>query len=296
MSENPVLADEPMASWLKTYRYALLNPLTVEADAWADLPSEPLANPLAKVRPHLQPHLVLLEDIDAGERAALSERIERYRRRGVAYFCALLDSPAPAGHVVEHLKQHLVQRRPGDQRRWWLRYYDPHVFRHLCWQWDDGQMDRLLGPINAWCWPNDRGQWHRRGHQSSEPQQFHHLLLSGRQWSQIDRLALLNSTLVTLMMSAPEREQNQVLWQWTDALLEQARQASVKDDDGCKLYVEQAVCFHPNIHAHPALRSRLDQVRQQGHSYIEVCADLDEATMERLAGELDDRTDSKEAP
>lgn len=293
--EHQDTVDALPPRWLLTHHYALLNPLTVDAVAWADLPSESLVTGHVNARPHLLPQLIRLNELSAEARMALSERIEQHQRRGVAFFCALLDSRASAERVAQHLKHHLEQRRPGDKRRWWLRFYDPHVFRHLRWQLDAEQMDRLLGPIDAWCWPDEQGRWHRQSHRLDQPPIVPHLLLSQAQWSRIDRLALLNRTLDALLLANPEREQNDILWQWVDALLVQAEREPLHDEDDRQCYAEQAVRFHPQIHSHPVIRARLDRVRERGIPYTAACADLDDARMASLAAELDDRHTRKEA-
>ncbi|MFQ3790057.1 DUF4123 domain-containing protein [Halomonas sp. A29] len=288
-------ADELPSQWLRQCSYALLNPLTVDTDAWVDLPGEPLVTGNVNTRPHLLPQLIHLNELSAGAREALAERIEQHQRRGVAFFCALLDSRAPAERMAQHLKLHLEQRRPGDKRRWWLRFYDPYVFRHLCWQLDAEQMDRLLGPIDAWYWPDAQGHWYCRRHQSDQASDVLHLLLSRAQWARIDRLALLNRTLDALELAEPEREQDAALWRWVDTLLEQAERQPLADEDDRQCYAEQAVRFHPQIHSHPTIHARLDRVREQGISYTAACADLDDARMASLAAELAGPDRRKEA-
>ena len=288
-------ADALPLAWLQTHSYALLNPLTGDAADWVDLPGESLVTPSVNARPHLLPQLIHLEALSAEARAALAERIVQHQRRGVAFFCALLESRAPAARVAQHLKRHLEQRRSGDKRRWWLRFYDPHVFRHLCWQLEPEQRDRLLGPIDAWCWPDTQGHWHCQRHHSDEAPGVLHLLLSRAQWARIDRLALLNRTLDALALMEPAREQDEALWRWVDALLERAERQRLPDEEDRQHYAEQAVRFHPHIHIHPEIQARLARVREQGSSYRAACADLDQARMASMAAELDGQDRRKEA-
>lgn len=282
--------------WLLTHEYALLNPLIVDSEAWADLPCEPLVTPHANVRPHLLPQLVCLNELSSEARLALVKRIELHQRRGVTFFCALLQSQASADAIAEHLKLHLEQRRSGDSRRWWLRFYDPHVFRHLCWQLEPEQMDRLLGPITAWRWPDVQGDWYCQRHHSTRQSALPHLMLDRTQWRRIDRLASLNGILDRLLISAPEQTQDEILWRRVDSLLAKAEQLSLGQDEDRQLYAEQAVRFHPDIHSHPAIKARLDSAREQGSTYTRICADLDDAMLERMAAELDNQNMRKEAP
>nr|WP_267957630.1 DUF4123 domain-containing protein [Halomonas zhangzhouensis] len=292
--DQPSPLSSPLC--LRECAYAVLNPLVVDTADWDDLPSEPLVTGNVDVRPHLLPQLIHLAELPAETRLALAERIEQHRQRGVALFCALLDSRSPAERVAQHLKLHLEQRRPGDKRRWWLRFYDPCVFRHLCWQLDADRMDRLLGPIDAWYWPDAQGHWHCRRHRSDQPSGVPHLLLDRAQWARIDRLALLNRTLDVLELAEPELEQDETLWRWVDALLERAERQPLPDEDDRQRYVEQAVRFHPQIHTHPTIHARLERVREQGISYTEACADLDDARMASLAAELTGPDRRQEAP
>lgn len=288
--------SEPLADLLTRQRFALLNPLTVEEMDWSDLPSQPLENPAAKIRSHLMPRLVRLHELNKAQRLALIARIERYQKRGSAFFCALLETQASAERVAGHLQEQLVQRRKGDSRRWWLRFYDPLVFRHLCWQWQDEHLDRLLGPISAWCWQGEGGQWQRRRYQAETPPRFSYLFLEPQHWAKIDRITLLNACLMNLQVFAPQQPQTPGLWRWVDELIVRARNIPLASDRDCQRYVEQAVCHHPDIHAHPELRARLDRIREQGGSYITACKDLEAATLERLAADMNPRITRKEAP
>ncbi|WP_081694603.1 DUF4123 domain-containing protein [Halomonas huangheensis] len=288
------VATELVPDWLLTHEYALLNPLIVEPEAWADLPCEPLVTPHANVRPHLLPQLIRLNELSSEARLALVERIGRHQRRGVTFFCALLQSDASADVIAQHLKLHLEQRRTGDKRRWWLRFYDPHVFRHLCWQLEPEQMDRLLGPIAAWRWPDAQGDWHCQSHHSTKQYAMPQLMLDRKQWRRIDRLASLNAVLDTLLISAPEKAQEKALWQWVDILLSRAEKLPLNQAEDRQLYAEQAVRFHPEIHSHPALKARLEDAREQGSSYSNSCADLDDAMLESMATELNSHNTRKE--
>ena len=296
VSQATERVSEPLSELLAQHRFALLNPLTVEEMDWSDLPSQPLENAAAKIRPHLMPRLVRLHELSGDQRDSLTTRIERYQKRGSAFFCALLDTQASTERVATHLQEHLVQRRKGDSRRWWLRFYDPLVFRHLCWQWQDDQLDRLLGPISAWCWQGEGGQWQRRRYQAETPPRFSYLFLEPQHWAKIDRITLLNACLMNLQVFAPQQPQTPVLWRWVDELIVRGRNIPLASDRDCQRYVEQAVCHHPDIHAHPELRACLDRIREQGGSYITACKDLDDVTLERLAADMNSRTTRKEAP
>ncbi|WP_413616688.1 hypothetical protein MRB56_21390 [Halomonas cupida] len=121
-------------------------------------------------------------------------------------------------------------------------------------------------------------------------------MLDRTQWRRIDRLASLNGILDRLLISAPEQTQDEILWRRVDSLLAKAEQLSLGQDEDRQLYAEQAVRFHPDIHSHPAIKERLDAAREQGSTYTRICADLDDAMLERMAAELDNQNMRKEAP
>lgn len=288
MSDDATTNDTALRHWLLTHQYALLNPLVIEQTEWQDLPHRVLIPPQVDVRPHLLPRLILLGQLDGTERLQLASRIERHRRRGEAYFCALLHGAADADQVAGHLQYQLVQRRGIEREPWWLRYYDPQVFRHLCWQLREDQLDRLLGPITQWCWPDGTGQWHPQRHQTLQPTLLPALFLTEQQWQGIDRIALLNRTLATLAVAAPELEQTPALWRHTDELLELAREYDLASGEDRALFAEQALRFHPRIHSHPALGACRERARRDGIEYSEACATLDDIGMSQLAAELGD--------
>ena len=285
-SHHPIVESLPV-EWLTKYSYALLNPLNVEQDDWKGLPAIPLAPTKAKMRPHVLPQLISLKELSHDDRKTIFERILRYQKRGVSYFCALLASHATADDVAAHLKHHLVQRRPGDPRHWWLRYYDPHVFRHFSWIFEPEQVDRLLGPITEWVWPDEKGQWYCRSHRPYMEASIFHLMPTSSQWKRIDNVVEVNRMIDHLVIRMPQLHQSPSLWALIDHLFEKADDVlSSEDTYGRILFVEQGVRFHPQIHSHPILAERIACIQGRGVDYREVCFDLDEVDMKRMAGEV----------
>lgn len=272
--------------YLSTNAYALLNPLALDEGDWTGLPVKPLMTPHMRVRPNLLPQLLSLDQLSSNVRHGLLEQVRRYRKRGVDFFSALLQSDASESAILGHLCHTLEQRRPGTRRRWWLRLYDPDVFRHLCWQLRDRQMVRLLGPVQAWMWPDGYGCWHRLGLTQSHPLSTNAPLLTTEQWARIDRIAMLNACLGHLASFIPDWASNPGNWPELDQWLETAwRLYSLEDESDRCLYAEQAARFHPTIHDHPELVRRRRQVSESGMTYVQACSDLSAATLQGLKTE-----------
>jgi len=283
-----VEAFEPC--WLETYQYALLNPLSVVQADLAGLPCQPLKTRSIKVREHLLPQLLCLNALSAAQRESLTAIVAEYTRRGTPFLSALLQSEATPDQIISHFRFTLEQPRSGSKRRWWLRCYDPRVFRHLCWLLDELRMDRLLGPITAWSWPDLSGCWHRlpRGGELDPWKRMP--MLSRQQWAAIDRMALLNGTLDRLAMLAPEIRCSFEDYVWLDGLLAEAHERGLSDAEDCRLYAEQGARFHPHIHDHPGLRQRLNETIEQHGSYARYCEDLSPQLLQTMARELEKTT------
>lgn len=276
-------------NWLQPdrHRYALLNPLHVASSDRDDLDSHTLKTPSVKVRDPLLPQLVCLESLSLTQREHLAKRIEQYAKRGSVFLSALLQSEADTEEVIRHFRFTLEQARPGSRRRWWLRCYDPRVFRHLCWLLETASMDRLLGPITCWRWPNQYGQWHALERHETSDLSTRAPLLSASQWSCIDRMASLNAVIDRLAMLKPEAVASFDDYRDLDGLLVKAQQLGLADAEGRQLYAEQAARFHPHIHDHPEMRRRLDQTVETQGSYVRRCEDLSAQSLLAMARELE---------
>lgn len=275
--------------WLQPdkHRYALLNPLHVASSDRDDLDSRTLRTPSVKVRDPLLPQLICLESLSLTQREHLAKRIEQYAKRGSAFLSALLQSEADADEMVSHFRFTLEQARPGSRRRWWLRCYDPRVFRHLCWLLETASMDRLLGPITCWRWPDQYGQWQALERNEAPDLAIRIPLLSASQWSSIDRMASLNAIIDRLAMLKPEAAVSFDDYGELDGLLVKAQQLGLTDAEDQQLHAEQAARFHPHIHDHPEMRRRLDQTVETQGSYVRRCEDLSAQSLLAMARELE---------
>lgn len=264
---------------------ALINPLQVGSSLWNDLPTVPLVPEEVEPQQQLMPRLLDLRDLSDTLRVSLLGRSQRHRRASRhPYFSALLRSEATTREVSAHLVRQLLVSAP-DGSRALLRFYDPRVFRHLCWLLDGAQLSTLLGRIDAWCWCGGPAHW--RTHQREGAATSLRLRLQPRQWETLRRLDLLNKSLQQIERITPALAVDDAVAQRTDALLATAyREYGLADPADRCLFAVQATVFHPGIHSHPQLASRLVRARDAATSYVGACADLDDSTLRELASEL----------
>ncbi|MDR2871407.1 MAG: DUF4123 domain-containing protein [Xanthomonadaceae bacterium] len=270
--------------WLLAHRYALVNPLQVDKSDWQDLPAMPIAPPPLHAQASLLPQLICLDAMPPEERIGLLDRVERWQRRGIAFFCALLKSGADERSVAGHLGRRLMLRRPGGGR-FLFRYCDPCVFRHLDWLLNSSQRNALLGPVQVWGWPDGDGRWRRmfKGEATDEA-----LPLTAQQWQSLEQMPLINRCLDELPMQEPGHTRNAILARRIDALLSQAHDVhGLESDEDRLLFAKQAIRFHPQIHRHPALDERLRRLHEEpGLKYCTICDDLDDNALQDMARAL----------
>jgi Domain of unknown function (DUF4123) len=269
--------------------YAIIQPTQIDPAYRQGLDLHAIVPEPFNAQPDLFPALLDLKALDVKQRASLFKHAVAWES-GVdtPYFSALLVTAASAAQIVAHLARRILVKRPdGGQDA--LRFYDPFVFRHLRWLLAPAQVDSLLGPAQCWYWRTPSGEWLGQSrvaaHASVPP-----LLLKPDQWPTLMRLGDINLTLRQLARVAPDIKDDEALAQQLDKLLDEAwaKHGMVSTADRC-LYAEQAVRFHPRIHAHPQLLQRLKQVRTGAISYVRACADLNTTVLVELSTQLETR-------
>ncbi|WP_081955133.1 DUF4123 domain-containing protein [Achromobacter sp. RTa] len=266
-----------------SHDYALINPVQVEASAYAHWQVLPVVPKALSDKPHLLPCLLNLRSMEPRERIdalALAQDWQEVNP-GRVFFSALLASPAEGGRIAKHLSAQLLMNSP-DGSQALFRWYDPSVFRHLPWLLDDVQLNDLMGPIDAWSWQAPPGQWHR--HERSGPARRTWLRLDEAQWVGLTRVGVMNRALSQLARRLPGRD---IPPQEVLRLLALAYEVwGLEYEPDCLLFVEQALRFGDGIHQHPELGSRLRAAAAGGLSYVGACAGLDLNQWQR-AGESD---------
>ncbi len=270
------------------FQYAVINPLQVDEEAWADLETVPLVPDRYREQVHLFPRLVSLKPLEANARADLLARAQQWDREyDDPYFSTLLhtkkDNDIIRTHLIAQMEQYHLARREYDV----IRLHDPKVLRHLSWLLSADQWESLLGPIEAWAWREPDGTWWYRERDVRVTDVPSRMRLSPEQWTTLLRFGEINQTLMLLSRAAPDLVDDASLAQRLNALLADAWNIHRLTDRSDRiLYAIQAIRFHPRIHDHPEMRRRLRQPHADDSSYADRCDDLDDATMQRVVDEM----------
>ena len=234
--------------------YALINPLQVDSDLWADLPTAVIAPPELEAFSGLMPRLLNLNVLSAEHRLQLFDRAEVQRRHNprAPYFSALLISNLSFHQILQRLADRLVVRGPT-QNAALLRYYDPRVFQHLRWILTQSQMDSLMLGIECWSWNSGGhtwGQFRPRGRASQSA-----IRLSESQWGHLQRLALINRCMRNLGINTEGDADSDSIARHISKLLQESyeQRGLSQAEDRCR-YAEQGI------------RSIQGQLQEQGMS------------------------------
>ena len=273
----------------RSYPYALINPLQVDETEWQDLRTEPVVPQRFRGQAELFPRLAQLHGMDERARDLLLARARRWEAEcGTPYFSSLLRTQAEPARVRDHLAKQMVQYHHARRAYDVVRLHDPRVLWHLDWLLDASQWASLLGPVQHWVWPTVEGAWQVREPAPGANDVQSRLLFSPKQWDTLLRLGDINETLKHLRRHAPQVLIDAALARRIDGLIEKAWMLyRLADSSDRRLYAEQAVRFHADIHAHPELRACLARAQAGELSYVGACRHLDETDMQRLSRELD---------
>ncbi|MDO1530631.1 DUF4123 domain-containing protein [Fulvimonas sp. R45] len=268
---------------IQSHDYAIVNPLQVDISLWGDLDAKATVPRTFKDQPELFPLLIDLNALPFARRIALIEQSEAWaQNHDQPMLSALLKSDAPRDRVVQHLARAMHVRRDGRDRV--FRFHDPRVFQHLQWLFDSAQMKALLGPLDTWTWRAPSGDWSSWAAPGAAATA---LRIRADQWPILLRMEDINMVLATLADAVPSLAVEEKLVRRIDGLLaESAQDWGMAAPDDRQLFACQAIRFHPRIHAHPALKTRLATVRDGTQSYVGACADLDDAVMLQLVAEI----------
>lgn len=251
--------------------YALINPLQVGRDQYADLDLWQLVPKGLERHQRMLPLLVHLSNMEESRRLDLLERAGEWaRHHHMPLFSALLSSQ----HAPEQVRASLLSRmllRREDGSRAWLRYHDPRVFRHLQWLLDMKQLATLMWPMHTWmafdpllrCWL----QWSR-----PDIPRHPRLGLDARQWRAIGQFEALNNCLRDLADEG-EASDDDTARRLLEGLLEARRQGLEQGADAM-LYARQQLEHGPGIACLPAVALRLRQTRERDTSYVVACDTL----------------------
>ncbi len=255
--------------------YALINPLQVGAEHYADLDAVRLLPKGMERHAHMMPLVVELKLLSEDRRLALLERAEQWSRTNdMPLFSALL-SGGDKTRVLPHLQRHMVVSR-RDMGRAWLRYHDPRVFRHLRWLLSAEQMAALMGPLETWTWYDQlQAQWHTHARPPAESV-LSRLLLTQEQWADLEHLEALNQCLRELAEDGTEAD-DAAASAIRDGL-RQARQYGLSDSDDIRLFALQYQQHGPQWHRQGSILQCIEKVKGQRGTYVSAFAELGSLT------------------
>lgn len=261
--------------------YALINPMQVGKDAYADLDTLRLQPNGFERHGHLLPLLVELKNLEEAHRIELLDRAQRWaHRHHMPLFSLLFSSEHTAAQVSTGLVRRMILRREDGQRVW-LRYHDPRVLRHLQWLLDEGQRATLMAPAHAWLGFDPLC---KRWHQWLRPEaaQSLYLRLGSDQWHAVSQFEALNRCLRDLVEAGRESGDD-IAQRVLEGLLEARKHGLVQLADTV-LFARQQLEYGPGIALLPAVTSRLQQAREQESSYSVACRSLSNDDLGRRSG------------
>lgn len=276
---------------LDDHAFALLDQPHARGDNWRDLPGVSLApNEVAKDADDL-PRLVAVGQLKSAQRDWLLDTLLVSAPETPRPVAALLVAEVGFERLAKHLSARLIVQLPPHGKHL-FRYYDPRVFRHLLWMASPLQLATLFGPTMAWTWCDARGQW-RRSFPPASAVPAPSFVVHGLDLVRIGVLERCLQTLRRTVDGFVDDADNDAARR-INALLDTAIAQGLTDEADLRLFVAQAIRFHPNIHRHPELARRLHAV-DDDDSYVGACADLDTETLNRYARELGDPRKEHEA-
>jgi len=267
---------------LDEHSYLLLDQAHARSDFWRDLPGVSIAPADLQKEVEALPRLVVIDQLNQAQRGRILDHLITVPAEAPRIVAALLATSADSNQLADHLRARLIVPIPL-QGKHLFRYYDPRVFRHLLWMATPVQLATLFGPLLAWTWCDHQGCWRR----SLSPHDTKPALSFLPKRLDLARIGLLERCLKVLRGTVPgfSDDVENVQARRVNALLDAALAQGLVDEADLRLYVAQAVRFHPEIHKHPELVRRL-LAAGDDDSYVGACSDLDTDTLARYVREL----------
>lgn len=264
--------------FLLQHQFGILNPLQVDKALWSDLPITPLVPDDLSERASLMPVLVELDTLPLEARVALMDRAVTHENNSPhPYFSALLQTEDDAELVKQRLTERLILR--GPDKKVWLRYFDPRVFRHLTWLLRPEQLWFLFRGIQQWSWRDEQGHWSTYDVIKTEAY-LNVLRLTPEQWQGLETLPLLNHCLGVLAVTGHSIDDEAPIMQQLCAWLNEAKtHYGLEDETDRSVFAIQKMQFGKYLHTHPHMQDRLKEASRNSGSYQELCRTLDDATL-----------------
>lgn len=263
---------------------AFIDPFRVD-----DVPTELLSEPLVPIgfdaEAHLMPRVLRLSRLDSVLREALLEWLDGPSASdGDPPILAFVSSDADDDRVLNHLRRQLVIGL-SDGRQYLLRYYDPKVFWHLHWIFDEVQRASLFGPLRQWAYWHE-GQW--QVSEKPQPGPVRSAPLDRRQSAQLGRVATINKVLAGIERPV-DAAARLALAPRVDANIERAQRKGLGDEMDWIHFARLCHTCHPRFAEHPRVVRLLTRLAQDDCSFSDAVAATDDMFWQIVATELDDQ-------
>ena len=235
---------------------------------------------------HLMPQIVCLRQLDPSQQDTVSDWIERHANSpdtSSAFIFA--DGQANEERLLSHLRRGLVVWLSRAQRCL-LRYYDPGVFRHFEWLFDDAQLAAFCGPLTRWLFC-DEGRWRTL----VKPDVAHAPVLRfDKQLSaRLGRIGALNSVFQELELPAAPHE-SIALFRQADGYLARAQAKGWQSEADWVAFTQLCLECHPRFDEHPRVVRLLKQIDEDDCAFADAICAVDDEFWQTVADELSAET------
>ena len=259
---------------------ALIDPMRLELLPVCD--AFPLTPAGFQNEAHLMPLCIRLDALAPRDQDALAQWIDEY-------VCAADDPPAlmfaesecAFDRLLGHLRQLLILRM-ADRRRCLFRYYDPSVFRHVDWIFDDAQRAAIHGPVARFCYW-DGHTW--REACKPEVQPAARVSPDADQSARLGRVSALNSLLASCDIPR-DSESRVALCKDIDGYLGRAQAKGWRDEADWEAFAERCLNCHRRFDEHPRVVCMLEQAAEDDCAFSDVVRSVDQGFWDLVSAEL----------
>lgn len=181
--------------------FALVNPLEVPRSEYSGLESITLVPRGMERHARMMPQLLELGALGDTQRLELLQRSERWTEQfGKPLLPVLIEVDCPVAALAHMLRRNMLITDQNRQR-YWFRFHDPRVLRHMHWMLTSTQRAALLGGAARWTFNVGGAQgWQQLESEALAPEDPQHVVLSSRQWQEMGLLEALNGVIEDLSL------------------------------------------------------------------------------------------------
>jgi len=231
---------------------------------------------------HLMPLCIRLDALVPSDQDAFAQWIDEN-------ICTCEDPPAlmfvhadcSVERLLGHLR-HLLIIRLENRGRCLFRYYDPSVFRHFDWIFDEAQRAALYGPVTQICYWGQEA-WHEA--RKPEVQAAPRMHLDAARAATLGRVSALNSLLAS--RDIPRDGNSRIaLCKEIDGYLGRAQAKGWRDESDWEAFAKLCLNCHPHFDAHPRVVRMLEQAVEDDCAFDDVVRSVDENFWKLVSAEL----------